>query len=120
MTSSNKPLERRKNMPADIKIAQDILEKATKAIKAGSNKHGDTYPSFKTIAELWSVYIDGVFTLHRTNKLQPSNVAAMMSMVKIVRALYGDSIDNYVDEAGYAALNGMLSVQGQVDEENDD
>jgi hypothetical protein len=97
----------RKKALSDPKIAKHVLEQAINAIEEGTKKHGDTYPSFTLIAELWGVYLSHIIK-GLTVKLQPHDVAVMMSLLKIARATYSYSFDNYVDEAGYTALAAML------------
>jgi hypothetical protein len=78
---------------------------ALNAVIDGAKKHGDTQKSFTMIADLWTVYLQArrVITAH--------DVAVMMSLLKIARAAYSYSFDNYVDEAGYTALAAMLHPQ---------
>lgn len=59
------------------------------------NVHGDCESNFQDIAELWSVYKGVKFTA--------SDVAAMMSLMKIARIKSSpDHVDSWLDTAGYA------------------
>jgi hypothetical protein len=54
---------------------------------------------------------------HRHNIIEPHDVAQMMVLLKIARATYGDSRDNFVDEAGYSAIGAMLNTPEEKDED---
>jgi hypothetical protein len=89
------------------KAAEDALQDALEAIRLGSEKHGDTEPSFRLIAEMWTSYIQHVF-LQGGESLEAHHVATMMTLLKVGRSVYGQVDDNYVDMAGYAALSVYL------------
>lgn len=91
------------------KIAESVLEQALHQIKTKGQTHGDASASFKMIGQMWDVYIQHVIASRPDTNILPHDVAHMMSMVKIARSLYGYHFDNYVDEAGYAALACMLN-----------
>lgn len=64
--------------------------------------HGDPKQSFNRIAALWSAYT-GV-------TISPKDVAQMMVLLKMARAMYGQhNDDDYVDQAGYIALASEVS-----------
>lgn len=93
---------------APTSTTEDVLEAAIQQTNAKGRVHGDTEPSFRMIAELWSVYIS-----HLTKEevvLKAKDVAYLMNLLKVARALYGsnDSLENEVDGAGYLALAAML------------
>lgn len=100
-------------MLSDLKTALQMLQQAMVAIEEGTKKHGDTEPSFHMIADLWTTYCAHLAMTRPTETLnfKPHDVAAMMSLLKIARAAYSYSFDNYVDEAGYTALAAMLHPQ---------
>ena len=91
--------------------AKHVLNKALHAIEEGGKKHGDASASFRMIGQLWGIYLDHNIEHHSGTDLHilPHHVAAMMSLLKIARATYSYEFDNYVDEAGYAALQCMLN-----------
>lgn len=95
------------------KQAKLVLELALDAIEKGAKKHGSTEPSFRMVAQLWTVYLDHMLTARQYDAMtiQPHDVAVMMSLLKIARATYSYSFDNYVDEAGYTALAALLHPQ---------
>lgn len=91
-----------------LKEARDTIETKRPGI------HGSAENSFQMIADLWTVYL-----LHKqraTNtsavRVDTTDVAQMMSLLKKARAIYGDpsNADNFVDDAGYSALAGMLQL----------
>jgi hypothetical protein len=106
-------------MKNDYKKATDVLSKAQRAINDGTEVHGDTYRSFEMIGQLWATYIGHTMTIHKKIALTPRDVATMMMMVKQVRSVYGHTVDNYVDAAGYAALAAMLDPMGRINDDLD-
>lgn len=96
---------------------QEVLRRAIVAVEEGSKKHGDTLRSFEMIAQMWGIHIAHVMARRKQVSLTPFDVATMMMMVKQARAVYGNSIDNQVDAAGYAALAAMLDESSVVEED---
>jgi hypothetical protein len=92
-----------------LEIAEGTLLDAGDAIRSRLKEHGHTERSFKMIAELWSVYIGHAYSSREEVLLKPHDIAVMMSMTKIARGVYGYSMDNFVDGAGYTALASMLT-----------
>ena len=75
-----------------------VLEKAT-AIVSGAREatYGGPEQSFRTIADLWAVYLG--------RAVAPHDVAAMLALLKLARLKHsnGNHEDSWVDLAGYAA-----------------
>lgn len=94
--------------PDDYGVPEKVLTDAADAIKSRGKEHGHTKRSFTMVAELWSTYIQHVFTIRGEAKLRADDIAQMQGMIKMVRSVYGESGDNYVDLAGYSALAAML------------
>lgn len=86
----------------------DCLKAADKCVNGNREQdYGTPESNFKTIAQMWNAY------LHALNKpdLEPHDVAAMMSMLKIARIASGHSKDdNWIDLAGYAACGAELNT----------
>ena len=81
---------------------QEILDTA-KSCVCGDREHdyGTPENNFKTIAELWSDYMNAKFTAQ--------DVASMMILMKLARIKNGGGTgDSYVDIAGYAACGGEI------------
>jgi hypothetical protein len=93
---------------SELKTARLVLERAINAIEEGTKKHGDTQKSFAMIGEIWSIYLRNTWDGRKSVTILPHDVAVMMSILKIVRGIHSHSFDNFVDEAGYAALACML------------
>jgi hypothetical protein len=96
-----------KNTP--LEIAEGTLLDAASTIRERLTEHGHTERSFKMIGELWSSYITHAYTARDKLQLQAHDVAQMMTLVKMARAVYGYSMDNFTDSAGYTALAAMLT-----------
>lgn len=85
------------------------------------NQHGGAEDSFQLIGKLWTDYLVSV-TKHRTQagdfalvdalSIGSADVAHLMVLLKVARAVHGDPTnqDNYVDGAGYMSLAGALSM----------
>ena len=95
--------------PDELEVAEKILLDAGNAIRRANREHGHTLKSFTMIGEMWSTYITHIFTMRGSNKLEPRDVAHMLSLLKQARAVYGYSEDNFVDGAGYTSLAAMLT-----------
>lgn len=68
-------------------------------------EYGDSEVILGTIAKMWDAYLIG---RREWRKLKPSDVAAMMTLLKIARHACGEpSADNWRDAAGYAVLGGL-------------
>jgi hypothetical protein len=92
-----------------LEIAESVLLDAGKAIRDRLVEHGHTERSFRMVGELWSTYISHAYTSRDELHLQPHDIAQMMALTKIARAVYGYSMDNFIDGAGYTALASMLT-----------
>jgi len=94
-----------------IDIAEDVLKEALKQITTKADQHGDTEASFTMIGQMWSIYIQHAAVIRGQTEVDSSDVAQMMAIVKLVRSLYGNGKDNYVDGAGYTALSAMMQTK---------
>lgn len=82
----------------------EILEKARQCVCEDQDRqYGHPEDNFGKIAELWGAYRGEYFPV--------KDVAMMMALVKIARIYAGESIDSYVDLAGYAACGGELATE---------
>jgi hypothetical protein len=97
--------------PDELSIAETILLDAAKAVRDRNVEHGHTERSFTLIADLWSSYIGHCYTIRGDTRLRPYDIAMMMDLVKTARAVYGYSLDNFVDKAGYSGLAAMLQAE---------
>ena len=80
----------------------DILEQAKKCVCGDREQdYGSPENNFGIIAQLWTVYMDTLFT--------SKDVAAMLALLKIARIRSGNAkADNWIDLAGYAACGGEI------------
>ena len=78
-------------------MKRELLEEAANIVEGQRKEdYGETYKSFERISNLWSAYL--------SCPISPSDVAAMMFMLKISRAKQTPTHkDSWVDMAGYAA-----------------
>jgi Domain of unknown function (DUF6378) len=96
-------------------IASKILQDAEHAISEGTQTHGDTDKSFQMIGTMWQTYLAHTVSSRKSPKITSFDVAQMLAIVKVARSVYGFSMDNHVDAAGYAALAGMLNPMGEIE-----
>lgn len=95
--------------PDELSLAENILLDAGQAIRDRNKEHGHTERSFGMIGDMWGSYIAHAFTIRGETKLYPRDIAHMLSLLKTARAVYGYSVDNFVDGVGYTALAAMLT-----------
>jgi len=87
----------------------EILTQAGVCVNGDRDQqYGSPERSFETIAALWNSYL-----MNREDRfLSPTDVAAMLALLKIARISTGaNKDDNWIDLAGYAACGGELSTQ---------
>lgn len=100
-------------MSDNREVASSLLKEAHDTIsKKRPGVHGSAEQSFTMIGELWTLYLRHARRVRGNDIIQPKDVAQLMSMLKKARAMYGDinNADNFVDDAGYTALAGMLQL----------
>lgn len=91
--------------------AHDLIEQAAKLVANDRDKsHGSKQPNHQNIADLWNAYLGSQLK----EPLKPSQVAALMCLLKIARTKMGTfNLDNAVDAAGYAGIMGELMILEQ-------
>ena len=91
---------------------QEILDLAKKCV-CGEREadYGKPEDNFRTIAGLWSVYLDSAHPKIK-HVVSAKDVAVMMALLKIARIATGKSPDSFVDLAGYAACAGEIVGDG--------
>jgi hypothetical protein len=98
----------------------EILETAAELISGDRQEtYGSAYDSHARIADMWAAYLNGVMKRQRsmgyhTIRLCPTDVAAMMVLMKVSRSVNSEHADNWIDIAGYAALAGEMESEGEV------
>jgi len=98
----------------------EILDLA-KEITRGKREedYGSPENSFFSIACMWSAYLES--KLGESVPIEPHDVAAMMSLLKIVRISNGHGkADNWIDLAGYAACGGEIATEDTTQDNNED
>lgn len=85
----------------------EILTEASRLTTDSREKlHGTMESNFNCIADLWNAYLKG-----KHHELDASDVALMMTLVKVSRAKNNPShADNWVDGAGYMACGGEVAT----------
>lgn len=83
----------------------EILDTAKQYVtKDRAETHGDAERSFDLIADYWSAHLDMNITA--------SDVAVMMTLLKIARAKSNPkNLDNWVDACGYMACGGEIAAE---------
>ena len=96
---------KQKGTPMTKYTRSEILDTAKQLVNVDrANEHGDMEDNLTTIGELWGIYLE--------RHVDPSDVAMMMSLVKIARQKSNPkNLDNYIDLAGYASCAGELSAE---------
>ena len=86
----------------------EILQEATRLTTDAREKtHGTMADNLGCIADLWNAYLKG-----RWHNLTGSDVALMMTLVKVSRAKNNPChADNWVDGAGYMACGGEIGTE---------
>ena len=95
---------------------KEILEAATKCVCGDREQdYGSPENNFRTIADLWTVYIREKCCIAGADLcIVPEDVAAMMALMKIARIASGHAKDdNWIDLAGYAACGGDIESEVQ-------
>ena len=90
-------------VPAKTNSRTHILDRANELITGDrADTHGDAVDTFKKIADYCSTYLG--------QPIDPKDVANLMVLLKVVRAQQSPRHkDNWVDQAGYAALGWEVS-----------
>lgn len=88
---------------------QDCLEKALE-ICTGNREvaYGKPENNFANISALWSAYLQQKWKT--INAITPSDVAAMMVLMKVARLIHNPShVDSWIDICGYGANGAEVS-----------
>ena len=91
---------------------EKILEQALHCVTGDREQdYGSPEQNFRTIALMWSVYIQRL----GRGYLEDRDVAAMLALLKIARIASGHAkADNWIDLAGYAAYGGEIESGEEV------
>jgi hypothetical protein len=91
--------------------SREVLEVANETIhKDRHDEYGSAEDSFARIAELWTTYLKD--RLEPEAVIDGHDVAMLMVLLKVSRAITDNKMDTYVDLAGYAALGYRLTQHG--------
>lgn len=93
---------------------EEVLNNALACVSGNREQdYGSPEQNFRTIALLWSVYIQRL----GRGYLEDKDVAAMLALLKIARIASGNAkADNWIDLAGYAACGGEIESAKEVQE----
>jgi hypothetical protein len=85
-----------------MRYAQTVLETAATAVCGDRNdSYGLPHNDFKCQADMMSAYLTR--TNGQTVTVTPTDIAALMCIVKLARQAHAPKADNWIDLAGYAA-----------------
>lgn len=93
--------------------AGEIASKAAEIVEGSRQQtHGEKERSFETIAALWNAYLARRDVVH-LRRIEAADVANMMALLKMARAMEGDAThtDHYIDGSAYIALAGELVTE---------
>lgn len=94
---------------------EEILKAAQSCISGEREEdYGSPEDNFRMIAALWTSYLrQNCAYLSADICILPSDVAAMMALLKIARIATGSGhADSWIDLAGYAACGGEIATGG--------
>lgn len=90
-----------------VRTARRVLEQAADAVCGDrNNSYGPPIEDFTTQAVMMSAYLSR--TNGRDVKIRPSDIAALMMIVKLARQAHCPKEDNWMDAAGYAACGAEI------------
>jgi hypothetical protein len=112
MTEPGPAAEAAHHRAADWHPSRDagaILKSALDAVTgARAREHGPARQTFAKVATLWNAYLE--VRREPAAPLGPSDIAELLLLLKVARAQSGrHSVDDFVDQAGYAGLAGALA-----------
>lgn len=92
-------------MTPEETVRRDLLNEAAELVNGDRNcQYGDPIGDFKCIADMWSAYLRRKQEIPESFELEPHDVAALMSLLKISRIGWSpEKKDHWTDLAGYAA-----------------
>lgn len=95
-----------------------ILREAARIVCGDRNEqYGEPEDSFRAIAGFWETYVrEKCVSPGADVCIQEADVAMMMVLLKVARAIYGTKADTYIDIAGYAACAGEIAIDGNMPE----
>lgn len=98
-------------------IRSELLEKANACVTGERPEdYGSPEDNFSTIAQLWAAYIKAACVAPSAHvDIGGKDVALMMALLKIARAISSQNPDNYIDLAGYAACAGEIATEDKDD-----
>ena len=88
---------------------KELLEQAAFCVSGERDaQYGGPEDNFNRIADLWNAY------LGEPDRFGPEDVAIMMVLLKVarLRANFSNSMDSWVDIAGYAACGAEIASRG--------
>lgn len=91
---------------------KELLDKAAEMVCGQREQdYGTPEDNFKTIADLWQIYIKAhCVGINADVCLNSDDVAALMVLLKVARIASGSATDDsWIDIAGYAACGGEIS-----------
>lgn len=97
-------------------LRKTILDRANSIVNGDREKsYGKPEDNFRRIGMMWNAYLGSAIN----RPLAPSDVAAMMALLKLARIASGNySEDSWIDLAGYAACGGELASFEHEDKED--
>ena len=110
-TTKKQPLPTR-----DLPNRSEILRRADEAVsKARNTSYGEPQDDFACTSELWDSYITRITQVRGLPLLRPSDISAMMILLKISRLAHSPGeMDHWVDIAGYAAIGAEIAGEEEI------
>lgn len=100
-----------RQLPSGDEMAAELLLDTADLINDDRDTHGDAVENQQHIAEGWTWYLRGQDVLGEGERIDGTDVAFMMALLKMSRHSVGTfDIDHLRDTAGYAGIGAACAV----------
>jgi len=99
------------NLPSGDEMAASLLHDTADLVNDDRDTHGDAVENQRHISEGWTWYLRGQGVLGPDERLDGTDVAYMMALLKMSRHCVGTfDVDHLRDTAGYAGIGAACAV----------
>ncbi len=93
----------------NVEALRGQILKIAKSLTLGdrNRQHGEVHENMADIAQLWTVYLNVIFSRREILELRAEDACHMMVLMKMARAQQGQfNLDDFVDGSAYMAMAG--------------